>query len=404
MSGPLAGVRVLDLTTVVMGPYATQILADFGADVVKVEPPGGDVMRYAWPFRNAGMGHIFLNANRNKRSIVLDLKQEAAREACLALAKRADVLVYNIRPQAMGRLKLGYDDVRKVNPKIIYVGCFGYSQRGPYAAKAAYDDLIQGAAGIPALLKIQGAETPRYAPIIVADRSVGQQVASAVSAALYYREKSGKGQRVDVPMFEHLLQIVLGEHLGGYTYEPQVGEPGYARILSPDRRPYQTKDGYVCALIYNDKQWKAFFQVIGRADMMSAPEYASQEARSKNYGGAYAFVADEMKKRTTAQWLEALEAADIPVQRMNTLADIVADPHLNATGFFRTLEHPTEGTIRSMAVPSEWSESAPEFRRHAPRLGQHTREVLREVGYAADKVERLIASGAARVPPDGDVS
>jgi crotonobetainyl-CoA:carnitine CoA-transferase CaiB-like acyl-CoA transferase len=304
----------------------------------------------------------------------------------------------------MGRLGLSYEDVKRKNEKIIYVGCFGYSQRGPYAAKAAYDDLIQGAAGIPALLRQQGAETPRYAPIIVADRSVGQQVASAVSAALYFREKSGRGQRVDVPMFEHLLQIVLGEHLGGYTYQPQVGEPGYARMLAPDRRPYQTKDSYVCALIYNDKQWKAFFQVIGRPEMMSAPEYATQEARSKNYGGAYAFVAEEMKKRTTAEWLEALEAADIPVQRMNTLADIVEDPHLNATGFFRTLEHPTEGKIRSMAVPSEWSESAPEFRRHAPRLGQHTREVLKEAGYAADRIERLISSGAARVPPDGDVS
>jgi crotonobetainyl-CoA:carnitine CoA-transferase CaiB-like acyl-CoA transferase len=404
MSGPLAGVRVLDLTTVVMGPYATQILADFGADVVKVEPPGGDVMRYAWPFRNAGMGHIFLNANRNKRSIVLDLKQDAARDACLALAKKADVLVYNIRPQAMARLHLSYDEVKKQNPRIIYVGCFGYSQRGPYAAKAAYDDLIQGAAGIPSLLKVQGAETPRYAPIIVADRSVGQQVASAVSAALYYREKSGKGQRVDVPMFEHLLQIVLGEHLGGYTFDPQVGEPGYARMLAPDRRPYQTKDGYVCALIYNDKQWKAFFRIIGRAEMMSAPEYATQEARSRNYGGAYAFVADEMKKRTTADWLGALEGADIPVQRMNTLADIVADPHLAATGFFRTVEHPSEGRIRSMAVPSEWSESTPEYRRHAPRLGQHTREVLAEAGYSGEKIERLISSGAAAVPPAGDIS
>src|SRR3982751_3279694 len=291
MSGPLTGIRVLDLTTVVMGPYATQILADFGADVIKVEPPGGDVMRYAWPFRNAGMGHIFLNANRNKRSVVLDLKQVAAREACLALAKTVDVLVYNIRPQAMARLKLGYEDVRKVNPKIIYVGCFGYSQRGPYAAKAAYDDLIQGAAGIPALLKMQGAEAPRYAPIIVADRSVGQQVASAVSAALYYREKSGKGQRVDVPMFEHLLQIVLGEHLGGYTFEPTHGEAGYARMLAPDRRPYQTKDGYVCALIYNDKQWSAFFSVIGQPERMREPEFATQEARSRNYARAYAMVA-----------------------------------------------------------------------------------------------------------------
>ncbi|HEX7055030.1 MAG TPA: CoA transferase [Burkholderiales bacterium] len=389
MSGPLAGVRVLDLTTVVMGPYATQILGDFGADVIKVEPPAGDVMRYAWPFRNPGMGHIFLNANRNKRSVVLDLKRPAAREACLAIARTCDVLVYNIRPQAMARLGLSYEDVRNVNPKIIYVGCFGYSQRGPYAAKAAYDDLIQGAAGIPALLQRQGAETPRYAPIIVADRSVGQQVASAVSAALYYREKSGKGQRVDVPMFEHLLQIVLGEHLGGYTFEPQLGEPGYARMLAPDRRPYPTRDGYVCALIYNDKQWRAFFSVIGKPEKIAEPEFATQEARSRNYDRAYAFVAEELKKRTAAEWLEAFERADIPVQRMNTLEDIVADPHLAATGYFRTVEHPSEGTIRSMAVPSEWSESPPQYRRHAPRLGEHTAEVLREVGLAEARIAEL---------------
>src|SRR5882672_5411621 len=399
MPGPLTGVRVLDLTTVVMGPYATQILGDFGADVVKVEPPGGDVMRYAWPFRNPGMGHIFLNANRNKRSIVLDLKQQLAREACLALAKRADVLVYNIRPQAMTRLKLGYEDVRAVNPKIIYVGCFGYSQRGPYAAKAAYDDLIQGAAGIPALLKIQGAETPRYAPIIVADRSVGQQVASAVSAALYHREKTGKGQRVDVPMFEHLLQIVLGEHLGGYTFEPQVGEPGYHRILAPDRRPYETRDGYVCALIYNDKQWKAFFDILGKPEIFSLPEFSTQEARSKNYNRAYAMVAEEMRRRTTAQWVEALGRADIPVQSMNSIDDIVADPHLAAIGYLGAVEHPTEGRIKSLAVPSEWSRSQPEYRRHAPRLGEHTREVLREAGLPEEKIDSLLRSGAAKEPP-----
>ena len=225
------------------------------------------------------MGAIFLNVNRNKRSVVLDLKKPAARDACLALAKKADVLVYNIRPQAMARLKLSYEDVRTVNPRIIYVGCFGYSQRGPYAAKAAYDDMIQGASGLPWLLQKQGAAEPRYAPMIVADRSVGQQVASAVSAALYHREKTGKGQRVDVPMWEHLLQIVLGDHLGGYTFDPQQGEPGYARILTPDRRPYQTKDGYVCALIYNDKQWKAFFDIIGKPEMLA-------RARVRDAGGA----------------------------------------------------------------------------------------------------------------------
>ena len=390
MSGPLQGVKVLDLTTVVMGPYATQILADFGADVIKVEPPEGDVMRYAWPFRNPGMGTIYMGVNRNKRSVVLDLKKEPARDACLALASKADVLVYNIRPQAMARLKLSYEDVRKANPRIIYAGCFGYSQRGPYAAKAAYDDLIQGAAGLPYLLHRQGASEPRYAPMIVADRSVGQQVASAVGAALYYREKTGKGQRIDIPMFEHLLQIVLGDHLGGYGFEPQHGEPGYARILAPDRRPYQTSDGYVCALIYNDKQWKAFFGILGRPEMLSTPEFATQEARSKNYRSAYTMVAEELKKRTTAEWIEAFERADIPVQRMNSIEDILEDPHLAAIGYFSVRDHPSEGKIRTLAVPSEWSESQPEYRRHAPRLGEHTREVLTEAGLSPDQIDNLL--------------
>jgi crotonobetainyl-CoA:carnitine CoA-transferase CaiB-like acyl-CoA transferase len=396
MSGPLHGVRVLDLTSVVMGPYATQIVGDFGAEVIKVETLDGDNMRWVWPFRNPGMGHIFLNANRNKRSIALDLKQEAARDACLALAEKSDVLVYNIRPQAMARLRLSYDDVRKVNPKIIYVGCFGYSQRGPYAAKAAYDDLIQGAAGVPWLFARQSQGEPRYAPLIIADRSVGQQVATAVCAALFHRERTGKGQRVDVPMFEHLLPAVLGEHLGGETFKPAAGPMGYARMLSPDRRPYQTKDGYVCALIYNDKQWKSFFALIGKEHLLSQPEFATYEARSRNYNKVYGMVAEEMKTRTTQEWIDGLERADIPVQRMNSLEDIVADPHLAAIGYFREVEHPSEGRIRALAVPSEWSASQPDYRRHAPRLGEHTREVLREVDYPADRIEALIASGAAK--------
>jgi crotonobetainyl-CoA:carnitine CoA-transferase CaiB-like acyl-CoA transferase len=392
MSGPLNGVRVLDLTTVVMGPFATQILGDLGADVIKVEPPEGDVMRQAWPYRNAGMGSIYLNTNRNKRSVVLDLKKAPALEAFLLLAKTSDVLVYNVRPQAMARLRLSYEDIFSINPRIIYVGCFGYSQRGPYAARAAYDDMIQGAVAIPWLLHKQGAAEPRYAPMIVADRSVGQQVASAVSAALYFREKTGKGQRIDVPMFEHVLQMILGDHLGGYTFEPQHGDPGYHRILAPDRRPYQTKDGWLCTLIYNDKQWKAFFEVIGKPDMLRSPEYATQEARSRNYTKAYAFVAAELKQRTTAEWLEALGRADIPVQKMNSLDDIVADPHLAAIGYLKTVEHPSEGRIKTLGIPSEWSESQPEYRRHAPKLGEHTREVLREAGVAEERIAELTKS------------
>ena len=400
MSGPLDGVRILDLTTVVMGPFATQILADFGADVIKLEPPEGDVMRHNAPMRSKGMGHIFMNANRNKRSVVLDLKQDAGRATCFAIAKHVDVLVYNIRPQAMARLKLSYEEVRAVNPRLIYVGGFGYSQRGPYAAKAAYDDLIQGAVGLPWLATEAGAESPRYVPATLADRSVGLHVVNAVCAALYHREKSGKGQRVDVPMFESLLQTVMGEHMGGYTYEPRVGEtqgdPGYARMLARERRPYETKDGYVCVLVYNDKQWRAFFDLIGRPELLADPKFATPEARSRDFEGAYALIAGEMRKRSTDEWIAALEAADIPVQRMNSLADVVNDPHLAAIGYFRSIEHPTEGRIRTMAVPSEWSESAPEYRRHAPRLGEHTREVLREAGLQDGAIEQLIASGAAQ--------
>jgi crotonobetainyl-CoA:carnitine CoA-transferase CaiB-like acyl-CoA transferase len=376
-----------------MGPYATQILADLGADVIKVESHEGDIMRHAGPMRSKAMGHVFLNANRNKRSLVLDLKKPAGREALLALSGRADVFVYNIRPQAMARLKLSYEDVREANPRIIYVGAFGYSQRGPYAAKAAYDDLIQGASGVPWLLLASGAESPRYVPATMGDRTVGLNLAVAVCAALYCRERTGKGQRVDVPMFESLLNLLMGDHLGGHTFEPPLGGPGYSRLLSKDRRPYATRDGYVCVLIYNDKQWKSFFGLIGRPEMSSEPRFATPEARSRNVDEIYAFVAQEMKKRTTSEWLDALERADVPVQRMNSLEDILADPHLAAIGYFAGVDHPSEGRLRSMRVPSEWSETPPAYRRHAPRLGEHSREVLREAGYTDAAIDALLAQG-----------
>jgi crotonobetainyl-CoA:carnitine CoA-transferase CaiB-like acyl-CoA transferase len=396
MAGPLDGVRILDLTSVVMGPFATQILGDYGADVIKVEAPEGDVMRHNAPLRSKGMGHIFMNANRNKRSVVLDLKKPGAREACLAIAKGADALVYNIRPQAMARLKLSYEEVRAVNPRIIYVGAFGYSQRGPYAAKAAYDDLIQGATGLPWLLKEAGAEAPRYVPATLADRTVGLHIVNAVCAALYRREKSGCGQKVDVPMFESLLQTVMGEHMGGYTYVPQLGAPGYARMLAAERLPYATTDGYVCVLVYNDKQWRAFFELIGKPELLADPRFATPTARSRHFDESNRLVADAMRTRSTAEWISALEDADIPVQRMNSLQDIVEDPHLAAIAYFREIEHPSEGRVRTMAVPSEWSESAPEYRRHAPRLGEHTREVLREAGLTESAIDQMIAGGAAR--------
>jgi crotonobetainyl-CoA:carnitine CoA-transferase CaiB-like acyl-CoA transferase len=396
MSGPLAGVRVIDLTTVILGPYATQILGDLGADIVKVEPPEGDNMRHAAPMRNAGMGHIFLHLNRNKRSIVLDLKQPAGREALLRLASTADVLVFNVRPQAMARLGLTYDDVRAVNERIIYVGAYGFSQEGPYAAKPAYDDIIQGMVALPSIAKLAGADRPRYVPSTVADRVTGLNTVNAITTALFFRERTGRGQSVEIPMFESLTQFVLSEHMGGSTFEPPIGPMGQPRLLSGHRNPYATKDGYLCLLLYNDKQWRAFLKLIGREELFANdPRFASQGSRSQHFDAAYAFVAEHIRTRTSAEWLAALSEADIPVMPLNSLEDLLNDPHLNDTGFFATDAHPTEGTLRTMRLPSRWSECPPDEPRPAPRLGEHTAEVLAEAGYTHGEIDAMIAARAA---------
>jgi crotonobetainyl-CoA:carnitine CoA-transferase CaiB-like acyl-CoA transferase len=399
MSGALAGVRVLDLTTVVMGPFATQILADLGADVVKVEPPEGDVLRHIAPMRHPAMGHIFLHHNRSKRSLVLDLKQGAGRAALLRLAQSADVLVHNVRPQAMARLRLAYADLAAVNPRIIYVGACGYGQGGPYAARPAYDDLIQGMVALPSILVDAGAAQPRFVPTAIADRITGLAAVNAVTAALYSRERTGKGQAVEISMFETLAHMVLADHMGGRTFEPPAGPAGYGRMLAPHRAPYATKDGYVCVLIYNDKHWRAFFRLIGREEMFQAdPRFSSQEARSRNIAEVYAFVAERMAERTSAEWLRLLEDADIPVAPLNSVDGLIDDPHLGAAGFFSTMEHPAEGRLRLMAPLGAWSGTAPGALRPAPRLGEHSAEVLREAGYGAAEIEAMAAAGVTAVP------
>jgi len=398
MAGPLTGVRIVDLTSVILGPYGTQVLADYGADVIKVESPEGDVIRHAAPLKHSGMGHIFLHHNRNKRSIVLDLKQPAARDALLRLVKNADALLHNSRPQAMARLKLAYDDVRAVNERIVYVAAYGYSEQGPYAGRPAYDDLIQGMVAIPSIFAASGGGRPRFMPSAIADRITGLCMAHALTAALFYRERTGRGQAIEVPMFETMTELILSDHMGGHTFEPPAGPPGYPRMLAPHRAPYQTSDGYICVLIYIDKQWRAFFRMIGREAMMDDPRFATQEARSRNIAEVYEFVAAQIATRTSAEWLDALAAADIPATPLNTLDDLLADPHLHATGFFKRAEHPTEGTLRTMAVPSTWSESQPEQRLHAPRLGEHSVEILREAGCSDGDIAAMIASGATVAP------
>jgi crotonobetainyl-CoA:carnitine CoA-transferase CaiB-like acyl-CoA transferase len=392
-------VRIIDLTTVVMGPFATQILADLGADVLKVEAPEGDVLRHIAPMRNPGMGHIFLHHNRNKRSIVLDLKQETGRGALLRLARGADVLIYNVRPQAMQRLRLAYEDVRAVNPRIVYVGAYGYGERGRYAGQPAYDDLIQGRSGLPHLLLESGADRPRYVPTAISDRITGLAAVNAVTTALLCRSRTGKGQAVEVPMFETLAHMVLGDHMGGRTFDPPMEPYRYTRMVAPHRVPYRTKDGYVCVLVYNDKHWRSFFRLIGRGEMFEADRrFSSQEARSRNIAEVYEFVAAEMAKRTSAEWLRLLAEADIPVTPLNSVDDVIDDPHLAESGFYVAIEHPTEGKLRTMSLPGQWSRTPPGRLRPAPRLGEHSIEILREAGYSTAEIKAMIEAKVTRTP------
>jgi crotonobetainyl-CoA:carnitine CoA-transferase CaiB-like acyl-CoA transferase len=394
--GPLHGVRIIDMTSVLMGPYATQMLGDYGADVIKVESPEGDITRQIGPSRSPDMGPVYLNCNRSKRSIVLDLKQAAGRDALLRLAATADVLVYNVRPQAMARLKLGYDDVAAVNPRIVYAGLFGFGQDGPYAAKPAYDDLLQGASGLSHLMARAGDGVPRYVPTALADRVVGLTAVGAILASIVHRDRTGKGQRVDVPMFETMAGLVLGDHLGGLTYEPRLDQGGYARHMAKDRRPYATADGYISVIVYNDKQWNSFFDVMKRDDLRKDPRFSTFLGRLANVDHVYGELGRIFTTRTTAEWLELLIEADIPVMPVHSLTSILDDPHLKATDFFQSVEHPTEGAIRSMRPAVTWFDTPAEPSRLAPRRSEHAIEVLKEAGYSDGEIAALLRDGVTR--------
>jgi crotonobetainyl-CoA:carnitine CoA-transferase CaiB-like acyl-CoA transferase len=397
--GPLQGIKVIDMTTVLMGPYATQTLGDYGADIIKVESLDGDVTRLIGPTRHPGMGPVFLNTNRGKRSICLDLKKTAGRDAVLRLTEAADVLIYNVRPQAMARLDLGYEAVSTRNPRLIYAGVFGFGQDGPYAAKPAYDDLIQGATALPALMAQTSDGIPRYVPNALVDRIVGLTAVGTICASLVHRDRTGKGQRVDIPMFETMAGFVMGDHMGGLTYEPPLDRGGYARHLARDRRPYKTSDSYVCVIVYNDKQWENFFHATGRDDLRQDPKFASFAGRAVNIDTVYGELARIFQTRSTAEWTELLTKADVPVMPMHDLESILHDPHLAATDFFPVVEHPTEGPIRSMKVSAKWSDTPAETARLAPRLNEHGEEILREAGFSADEIAAMVRDGVTRPAP-----
>ena len=404
--GPLAGLRILDLTSVAMGPYATQTLGDLGADVIKIEPPQGDLTRHNAPGRHDGMSSLFLQLNRSKRSVVLDLKDTAGRDALLQMVRSADAMVCNVRPKAMERLGLGYEVLAGVNPKLVYCALVGFGQDGPYAERAALDDLIQAGCGMAALAELAAPQGgPQYAPGWIADQGVGLVTTYALLAALLHRERSGQGQMVEVPMFESMVQFTMTPHLYGQSFRPPIGGTGYPRIFA--RRPFKTLDGHLGATAYAPAHWHAFFDIIGRPELKAEARFADQAGVARHVGELNDLFAAELAGRSSAEWLRLFDAAGIPAMAMHTPDSLLHDPHLEAVGFFQDVEHPSEGAIRTMAVPTRWSASPPLPQRQAPRLGEHSVAMLCEAGLTPAQIDDLLArgitvDGAAPLPPGAD--
>ncbi|MBB1636048.1 CaiB/BaiF CoA-transferase family protein [Cupriavidus sp. UME77] len=387
-AGPLEGIRVLDLTSVVLGPLATQSLADLGADVIKIEGPEGDLMRANGVSRNAGMSSIYLALNRNKRSVVLDLKTPAGAAALRRLIAGADVLIHNMRVAAIERLGFGYAAVAALNPRIVYCVATGFGQDGPHRDKPAFDDIIQAACGLVSLGAVAGGR-PEYVPSLIADKTTGMALANAVMAALLHRERHGSGQAVEVPMLETMASFVMAEHLAGLTFEPATGAAGYARLLQGGRRPAQTADGWICALPYTDRHWKAFFHAVGRDDLGDKYNIASRAQRNAHIRALYQHLAQITPTRTTKEWMALFETLDIPATPIYAPDELLAHPHLEAVGLFQQTEHPTEGPLREMRPATRFSATPLSLRRHAPTLGEHTDEVLREAGLTPEDIARV---------------
>ena len=398
MSGALDGIRVVDMSTVVMGPWATQMLGDMGAEVIKVETPGGDISRGMGPNRNPGMSAVYLSINRNKRSVALDLTQAAGREALFRIVGTADVFLHNMRPRIAAKFGVGYDKFAARQPDLIYCAAYGFRSEGPMADKPAYDDIIQAASGIADLQSVINGE-PRFVPTIMADKTTAYNVAVAILAALVRRGRGGGGQAIEVPMFETLVDFVMVEHLYGACFDPPIGGMGYSRILNAERKPYATLDGHLAVLPYTDENWSAFFRIAGREDLAAHPSFASFETRVRDAQTVYGILAEVIATRTTAEWQRDLDAAQIPVMAVNTKEGLLNNEQLDASGFWHMVEHPTEGRLRMTDPPVRFSASPSSLRLPAPRLGEHSREILAEAGYGAAEIDALIVAAAIRQAP-----
>jgi crotonobetainyl-CoA:carnitine CoA-transferase CaiB-like acyl-CoA transferase len=379
--GPLSGVCVIDLTAMVMGPYCTQIMADMGADVIKIEPPAGDNTRFISVAPEPGMSGVFVNVNRGKRSVVLDLRSETGRNALRGLVKQGDVFIHSMRARAIAGLGFSYEDVAAINPSIVYTNCYGYGRHGPDRDLTAYDDTIQAECGLPAVQEMLTGES-NYVGTIIADKVSALTAVYATMMALFHRERTGEGQEVEVSMFETMASFMLVEHANGAMFNPPLGPAVYPRVVAPNRRPYRTKDGQISALVYNDKQWSAFVAAVNPA--WAGDHYAALEQRARQIDTVYALLAETFLERTTREWLDLLRSLDIPAAPLRTLDELFDNPHLNAAGFFETVETPN-GPVRFPGVPTWFSQTPGHVQGPAPTLGAHTREVLAEFGLSADK-------------------
>lgn len=393
--GPLDGVKVVDMTTVVVGPICGRTLADQGADVVKLEAPGGDLLRtMAQGARNPGMSGKFMNFNRNKRSLCLDIKQPAGLEALKKLIAAADVFVTNVRPAALERAGLDYESLRADNPRLVYCGIVAFGKGGRYYNRPAYDPIVQSLSGVAGTFERAIGE-PRFVPMVMTDHVTGLIAAQSIGFALYRREKTGVGEAIETPMLENMASFVSSEHLAGLTFVPPAGPSGDNRLLSPDYRPLPTKDGYITVGPNTNPQAFAFFDAVGRPELKTDPRFDSAANRTANAAAYFDVRREGLAQKTTAEWLEIFAAVDVPAAAYNSIDDLLDDPHLQDVGFYEEIDHPSEGRILKTKTPNAFSGGMREETLPAPLIGEHTAEVLAELGYGDDAIAAMLSDGAA---------
>ena len=393
---PLKSIKIIDASSILMVPYCTRLLADMGAEIIKVETLSGDNTRYIGPSVNKGMAAVFLNINRNKKSISVDLKSADGRLIIYKLIKKSDVFVSNIRKASLEKLKLTHSDFIKINPKIITANAVGFSSRGPYAGLPAFDDTIQAISGMAAYQEIYS-DQPSYTSGATADKVTGLMLGMSILSALFNREKNGEGTELEVPMMETMVDFTLVEHLYGYNFLPPKAPPVYPRQSSPNRKPYKTLDGYIAVLPYSDDQWLRFFSIIKKENILKDPKFCSLETRNQNIDELYKILSVELKKRNTSFWIESLREQDIPATKVNFPKDLFEDEHLERTNFFKVQDHPTEGKLLYPSFPVEFYEDEIEESLHAPSLGENTKEILTDLGYSEFEIESFVSKGTIKI-------